>query len=43
MKIIDICAKNLNSYLDAAVVGGFVMLNEAHVMKGDAGKKRSKQ
>lgn len=26
--------------LNAAVVGGFVLLNEAHVMKGDSGKKR---
>lgn len=34
--------KSLTRYLDAAVVGGFVMLNEANTIKGDSGKKRSK-
>lgn len=32
----------LNQILDAAVVGGFIMLNEANNIKGDSGKRRSK-
>lgn len=34
--------KSLTRFLDAAVVGGFVLLNEANSVKGDPGKKRSK-
>ena len=34
--------KTLNQIQDAAVVIGMILLNEAHNIKGDAGKKRSK-
>ena len=33
---------DLNIDVDIAVVGGFIMMSEANVLKGDPGKKRSK-
>lgn len=42
MKKKKFAIKSLTRFLDAAVVGGFVLLNEANSVKGDPGKKRSK-